>query len=276
MNESYINQRLTEKQLTVNDIDDEDVRAYLENFVEENLNVLRSVFSVIELRTIPGANYIPNVYKFKEFSRENGELQPTRLKYSYSELYIPSELNEIMEFFLTLDLTQRGIFKRSPSIVIVEAAIKDFEECMRTRSSIHEKLARYDAITIPSVFKNVFNYYEMPLFPKEFVDYFCRIKRLPRIDDQHTALKFLLLCMPRTNRSTLEAVIRFIEIVHELASQKDEEHQEHMDFSGFVSVMMPKLMLKSNIRVRLENLKDLIDMLLIVFRKYSCFVGVVD
>ncbi|ELA47223.1 hypothetical protein VCUG_01323 [Vavraia culicis subsp. floridensis] len=276
MNETYIETKLSEKNLTIDDISDEEYREYLEYFVNTNMDVLRTVFSLIEVRTIPDSVYIPNMYKFKEFTRENVKLEPTRLKYSYRELNIPSDLNQIMEFFLTLDLTQTGIFKRSPSVVVMEAAIKDFEECMQAQENIHEKMIQYDGITVSSVFKNVFNYYEMPILPKEFVDYFCRIKRLSDVKEQHIAIKFLLLCLPKKNRNALEAVIRFIEIVHGLADKRDLDRTKHMDFPGFVSVMMPKLMLKSNIRIRIENLKDLIDVLLIVFKKYRCFVSVIE
>lgn len=275
-NEKYIKENLSNMTISIHDINDEELDNYLKTFVNQNRCILKKVFNVFEIKKLSNFWIFSKLFGSEELQRDGIEYVPTRIKYSYRNIMIPYDLNEMMEFMLTKDFSEPGLFKKSPSRELEEKASEEFRQCLKTRTELNKALSKYDANVISAVFRRIFNYYRMSIIPKEYIEYFSRIKKLKHESQKRISLKFLLLCMPSKNLTTLEAVVKFIDIICELTNKSAKNHKEYMNLYGFTTVMMPNLMLKGNENLLVNNAIDLVDVLYIVFKDFKQLISIVQ
>lgn len=219
MNEEQIKEKLKKKTRSVNDLNISEYRTYINSYIHNKINILRNFFSNLEVNLLSRRSFFSSFYKLREFERNGVHFVATRLKYSLEDIFIPYDLNQIMEIYLKTDSSEEGIFKKSASIDIIKKAIKEFEECISNKNGA-EKMLKYDALAFGSVFRNFFSYY------KQHINYFMKLKSYEDESEKLVILQFLFINMPKKNRHTLEAVIVFIELVHHLASENDPLHKK--------------------------------------------------
>lgn len=278
MNELLVSTFLKHTIKSINDLNIEEFKNYKKNFTKKYKRSL-SIFSYFEKMDFTTNSILyRNLRGIREVYSEKMIFSHTRVKTGSKMIMIPLEVETEMEIIFSKDLNERGLFRRSASII-------DVKECSEMLKSELEKdlngpkaakkLKKYDIITHTVVFKNLFDNYD-PIFPNRFRSQLKKISKIENSSEKLILVKFCMLALPDSNRFFLDSVCKFFYCIQFIVSDKGTDYSENMDMNGFAAVMGPKLFLKNGNIKDMEEISNLIGILGFIFKNYNEIFKVED
>lgn len=273
MNENNIQKLLNDKILTYNDLDEEEFEIYKSKFHRKHKEYENS-FAMKNILT--DILHFVSYKKINIFVSKTTKMEDTRFRMSCKIFQIPSDLNQIMEYFLSRNLVVEGLFKKSAHYESVQNALRDFTHCIENEINLNEKMKHYDLLVLSSVFKESLNMNENTIIPIEYAKYLCNLKRANITEsDKILALRYLILNLPLQNLNALQSVIVFLKIIHQIASISTSEKIKQISFAGFTSVVTPRLVLGKK-TIDLDDLRDLSDIMIFVAENFEKIITICE
>lgn len=254
MNEKIIEEVLSNKILTYNDINDDEYQIFKKSVVNKKNLAFDSINMFILLKYISKSE---KIIMSLEFKNDEIVFEETRFRFTNESYEIPQGLNRIMEYLISRDLEVDGVFKKSPPHTQIVSAIAEFQKCLEEGINLNEHLDKFSTLEIASVFKEALGCYKHAIFPYDFVSFLCRIQRTELSNfERIRAIRFLFFQLPRKRLNTLQSIIMFLKIIHKIVSQYQSKRMKQISFDGFTSVITPRLISNSAIK----DTKDLVDL----------------
>lgn len=263
MNEEQIKRLLKDNVNSMNDYTEEEIRSIAGIYYKKNKSVICKHFGFFTRTCELEDNCLSLLcerYRSQCYIKKN--LVECRFKFGKGKILVPLEFVALMEMMLKKDCKDIGLF-RKPSCIVdsrdSQRVLMRAVERGDSLESILKKLSRYDPIILSGNFKYVLSNFPCTIFPSKFLSSVLKITAVEDDDEKYILSKYVLLKMPRENRSILEAITKFFEIVHDITTSGGVNYVGNLDLKGYGTVIMPNLFLNNEKNISFRDLMDLAD-----------------
>lgn len=252
MNEKIILRVLREKKLNYNDLNEKEHEKY-----KKLLFDLDKTKSSEEMKKL--CKSLKSSLRFMRLKPIGKEItiEKTRLRFSNDPYQIPKIVNRIMEYLLEQDLRVEGIFKKSPHFDRIEQAYQRYMKCLEDDGDLHFYMREFDVLEVTSAFKKILSSLGVPIFSSSFCALFCKIARANLSDEERKfAMKIVVFHLPILNLDTLQSVVIFLVMVHEIVVDANTVRLKQVTLNGISNVVTPRLFCTKDIK----DPEDLVDL----------------
>jgi hypothetical protein len=277
MDEETLNRFLEKQGRTVNSLEDEDFDVYFDSFFARHNALIRKNLTLLEIyKTKQG--FLARLFcTFRPITPCDGQWEPTKLTYGKrGSLHVPRDFCYLTETILSMDCRERGIFRTKDSASTVKQCIGVLQECIGTGRTFEETSTllkrKFNVIDLTTAFKELLRLYDATVIPAELIGIMYKIARLADEEDQIVLCHLIFICIPKSNRHVLEATIYFLYAIHDIATNGGTDYKNNMNMEGFSTIMMPNLILRSNLTLNLEQVNLLVKFMKIFIMHFERIV----
>ncbi|KAF7683403.1 Rho-GTPase-activating protein LRG1 [Astathelohania contejeani] len=264
MNDKFINSMLIPNIRSINDLNEEQLAEYRQSFFKKHGELLSKTYRYLERKRVAQDSLFFNLFLgIPEIQRCGMVLYPSDIKFGNNLLYIPLEFECLMKCVLKKDLRVSGLFRKPPVYTSTQKCVDEFINRLQETndtSRLVEILDKYEVLALTSVFKILFEWYGETIFPQCFLQMYVRITNMENEADVLILVRSLVMGLPRNNRHLLEALLKFIVMVHRISTDGGVDHDSKMNIKGFSVVMMPNFFLKPGSKVELSDVGQLVKL----------------
>lgn len=270
MNEDKVTNFLKKFIESVNDMRTPVFEKYKKKFINENSAILNKYVSKklkweIQIRDLI-SKYLYSVNGI--FFKKGVNYSFCRIKLGRGNVLVPLEFTCMMETILTKSLKVSGLFRRSTTGTNLQHCHQLIVNCQKKslyRLYMINNLLQFDLITLTSVYKQLFDQFPSPLIPNWYLELIFKISDIESASEKITLLKYIIYTIPKPNRNMLDSITQFCSLIYRLVDDPSENIATNMDIHGFVVVMMPKIFIKPDTKVDLNDINKLIEVLEFIF-----------
>ncbi|AFM98289.1 RhoGAP domain-containing protein [Encephalitozoon hellem ATCC 50504] len=263
---------------TVNGLDDKDFEVYRSSFFDYYDDLIRKYFGTFEIFKLRQGRFARMFFSHEMLKLSSKyEWVVTRLSYGKEgELMVPRNFYILTETVLSLDCKVGGIFRVRNSITTIKECVETINMCVRRNLSYGEArriLVRdYNVIDLTTAFKEILREYSSTIIPESLIDTMFKIAKVESREDQIILCQMLFISMPKTNRHVLEAMIYFLYVIHDIATDKGKNHKDNMNMEGISTIMMPNLVIKPHNELDLEQVGVLVNFMKMFFGNFAAII----
>ena len=263
MNEPRVEQLLKINVNSMNDYTEEEIYSIAKIYYEKNKSVICKHLGFFTRMCELEENCLSLLcrgYRGQYYINKNPA--ECRFKFGRGRIFVPLEFVALMEVMLKKDCKAIGLF-RKPSCIVdsreSQSVLVNAVEEGDSLDTILKKLDMYDPTILSGNFKYILSSSPCTIFPPKFLNSILKITAIENEEEKYVLSKYILLKMPKSNRSILEAITKFFEIVHDITTSGGVNYVGNLDLKGYGTVIMPNLFLCNEKTVSVRDLTDLAD-----------------
>ncbi|TBU06755.1 RhoGAP domain-containing protein [Hamiltosporidium tvaerminnensis] len=158
---------------SINDLNKDLYRKYILDYIDNHYTLISRYYSVISITIIRNdLDFLEKLIYNTEFKRTNCSYLRCNIKYGQRDVKIPMEFKILMDAILKRDLRQEGLFRKVPVYTDLKMARDDYIGGVLAGENIRylrNVLKKFDVICLTSLFKELFNLYNTPVFPEKYL-----------------------------------------------------------------------------------------------------------
>jgi len=264
-----------EKFRTINDLDPNEQLEYARNYMDENIVVIKKHLGVFNLQRLK-RGFISRIFFRNEEITVDNDLVETNCCFSLSNLKIPHELFLTTYLMISSNLKVDGIFRKNAEMETLNECL-GIIKCISSNEiemykGIDKIKSKFDIICITEAYKAMLKVYGLPVIPSSYLEMATRISRIDDICERKVCSKALIYGLPFLNRKMVETVVYVCFMLEEEFRKQQSKCQ--MDLKGICVTLMPNLFKLEMEKVRIEDIKDLSDILYFWFRNFREFITI--
>jgi hypothetical protein len=249
---------------TINDLEDKDYIEYKKEYFISNENVIRKYFGYLDLAKLNQTFLGKFIFPIDKLAKDGSNFWVSSgLKYGKKNLFVPVDFYTLTETVLSLDVRVGGIFRVRNSLVTVKECVDMLEAEISNRSffsEIRDRLAEnFNVIDLTTAFKEVVRNYKHTTIPENLLGIVLKLSHIDDEVDRLVLYHYFYLSLPKFNRHLLEAIIFFLYLIHDIATDDGANYEDNMNMEGISTVMMPNLLLKNYNDIGLEQVPLLVN-----------------
>ncbi|KAL0266029.1 UNVERIFIED_CONTAM: hypothetical protein PYX00_011746 [Menopon gallinae] len=263
MNEQQIEQLLKNNVNSMNDYTEEEIKSIARRYYKNNKGVICKHLGLYT-RKCELEDGILSFFceRYRKQSHIERKLVECRFKFGKGSVLVPMEFVALMEVMLKKNCKDIGLFRKPSCVADSQESLNVLIRSVERGDSLEtilRKLNRYNPTILSGNFKYALSNFPCTIFPPKFLNSVLKITTVEDEEEKYILSKYILLKMPRVNRSILEAITKFFEIVHDITTNGGVNYVGNLDLRGYGTVIMPDLFLSSEKNLSFRDLTDLAE-----------------